>query len=107
MGSRLYFLHNRLWHNDPDCLMLRDPLTLDQARAWGSSIAVNGQLNIVSEWLPGLPADKLDIIKRSIPNHGLCARPVDPFEKDPAQIWHLTAGAGQQRKDIIGFFNWD
>jgi len=22
MGSRLYFLHGRVWHNDPDCLML-------------------------------------------------------------------------------------
>ncbi len=107
MGSRLYFLHNRLWHNDPDCLMLRDPLTLDQARAWGASIAISGQLNIVSEWLPGLPAEKLDVIKRSMPNHGLCARPVDLFERDPAQIWHLSSGTAEQRKDIIGFFNWD
>jgi len=107
MGSRLYFLHNRLWHNDPDCLMLRAPLTLDQARAWGSSIAISGQLNIVSEWLPALPDDKLDVIKRSMPNHGLCARPVDLFERDPAQIWHLTDGSGDRRKDVIGFFNWD
>jgi hypothetical protein len=107
MGTRLYFLHNRVWHNDPDCLMLRDPLTLDQARAWGSWIAVSGQLNIASEWLPGLPADKLDVVKRSMPNHGLCGRPVDLFENDPAQVWHLTAGTGEQRKDVIGLFNWD
>jgi len=33
MGSRLYFMHNRVWYNDPDCLMLREPLTLEQARA--------------------------------------------------------------------------
>jgi hypothetical protein len=107
MGTRLYFMHNRLWHNDPDCLMLRDPLTLDQARAWGSWIAISGQLNIASEWLPGLPEDKLDVIKRSMPNHGLCGRPIDLFENTLAQVWHLTAGAGQQRKDIIGLFNWD
>jgi hypothetical protein len=107
MGTRLYFMHNRLWHNDPDCLMLRDPLTLDQARAWGSWIAISGQLNIASEWLPGLPDDKLDVIKRSMPNHGLCGRPIDLFENTPAQVWHLTAGAGQQRRDIIGLFNWD
>jgi hypothetical protein len=107
MGSRLYFLHNRVWHNDPDCLMLREPLTLGQARAWGSSIALSGQLNLVSEWLPGLPADKLDVLKRSMPNHGLCARPVDLFENDPAQIWHLAAGTDEQRRDVIGLFNWD
>jgi hypothetical protein len=107
MGTRLYFFHNRVWHNDPDCLMLREPLTLDQARAWGSWIAISGQLNIASEWLPGLPDDKFDVLKRSMPNHGLCGRPVDLFENTLAQVWHLTAGSGQQRKDIVGLFNWD
>lgn len=107
MGTRLYFLHNRVWHNDPDCLMLRDPLTVDQARAWGSWIALSGQLNIASEWLPGLPADKLDVVKRSMPNHGLCGRPVDLFASTLPQVWHLTAGTGEQRKDVIGLFNWD
>ena len=107
MGSRLYFMHNRLWHNDPDCLMLRDPLTLDQARAWGSWIGISGQLNIASEWLPGLPDDRLDIVKRSMPNHGLNGRPIDLFESNMAQVWHLTGGTGRQRKDIIGLFNWN
>jgi hypothetical protein len=107
MGARLYFMHNRLWHNDPDCLMLREPLTLDQASAWGSWIAISGQLNIASEWLPGLSEERLDVIKRSMPNHGLCGRPIDLFENSFGQIWHLTAGTKQQRKDIIGMFNWD
>jgi len=105
MGTRLYFLHNRVWHNDPDCLMLRGPLTIDQARAWGSWIGISGQLNLASEWLPGLPADKLDVVKRSMPNHGLCGRPVDLFKNDPAQVWTLTAGSGEQRKDVIALFN--
>jgi len=107
MGTRLYFMHNRTWHNDPDCLMLREPLTLDQARAWGSWIGISGQLNIASEWLPDLPDDRLDIIRRSVPNHGLCGRPIDLFESTLAQVWHLTAGTGLQRKDIVGLFNWD
>jgi hypothetical protein len=107
MGTRMYFLHNRTWHNDPDCLMLREPLTLDQARCWGSWIGISGQLNIASEWLPGLPDDRLDIIKRSMPNHGLCARPIDLFESTLAKVWHLTSGKGLQRKDVIGLFNWD
>lgn len=107
MGTRLYFLHNRTWHNDPDCLMLREPLTLDQARCWGSWIGISGQLNIASEWLPGLPDDRLDIIKRSMPNQGLCARPIDLFESTLAQVWHLTSGKGLQRKDIVALFNWD
>ncbi|UCG59817.1 MAG: alpha-galactosidase [Phycisphaerales bacterium] len=107
MGTRLYFMHNRVWHNDPDCLMLREPLTLNQARAWGSWIAMTGPLNMVSEWLPGLPPDRLEVLKRSIPNHGACARPVDLFESPFAQIWHLTTGTDENRRDVVGLFNWD
>ena len=107
MMTRLYFLHNRVWHNDPDCLMIREPMTLDQARAWGSIIALSGQLNLVSEWLPGLPPERLDIVKRSMPNHGLCGRPVDLFINDPAKIWELSAELDDRRYDVIGLFNWD
>lgn len=103
LGSRLYFLHTRVWHNDPDCLMLREPLTLTQARSYASWIAVSGSLNLVSEWLPGLPADRLECIKRSMPNTGLAARPLDVFEHMPARVWHLT----DDRRHVAGLFNWD
>jgi len=106
MGSRLYFFHSRVWHNDPDCLMLRDPLTIQQAQAWAGWIGITGQLNMISEWLPGLPGDRLDAFKRSIPNHGLASRPIDLFENDPAKVWRLRSGKGQQRIDIVGLFNW-
>jgi hypothetical protein len=102
LGTRLYFLHNRVWHNDPDCLMVRAPLSLTQARSFASWIAVSGSLNLVSEWLPGLPADRLDCVKRSLPNTGLAARPLDLFERMPAQAWHLTDG----RRHVVGLFNW-
>ncbi len=103
LGSRLYFLHNRVWHNDPDCLMLREPLTLTQARSFASWIAVTGSLNLISEWLPGLPAERLDCLKRSIPNTGLCGRPLDLFENMPARVWQLSDG----KRQVVGLFNWD
>ncbi|HOX39449.1 MAG TPA: alpha-galactosidase [Candidatus Brocadiia bacterium] len=106
ISSHLYFLNGRVWRNDPDCLMLRKPLTLDQARAWGSWIAISGQMNVVSEWLPGLPADKLDVVKRTMPNHQRCARPVDLFTSKIPQIWHLPPASGSARH-VVGLFNWD
>ncbi len=105
MGSRLYFLHNRVWYNDPDCLMLREPLTLDQARAWASWIAVSGQMNLVSEWLPGLPAERLDLVKRSMPNHGMNARPLDLFENPIPRTWLLSKGDAAHH--VVSVFNWD
>jgi len=103
LGSRLYFLHQRVWHNDPDCLMVRAPLTLTQARSFASWIALSGSLNLVSEWLPDLPEDRLDCVKRSMPNTGLAARPLDLFDNIPARVWHLTDG----RRHVVGLFNWD
>jgi len=87
--------------------MLRDPLTLEQARAWGSWIAISGQLNVVSEWLPELPPEKLDVIKRTMPNHQKIAHPIDLFESPIPHIWQLQDGLGERRRDIIGLFNWD
>jgi hypothetical protein len=107
-ASYLYFWNGRVWHNDPDCLMLRDPLTLDNARAWGSWIALSGQLNLVSEWLPGLPPEKLEVWKRTVPNHERTnARPVDLFDSAMPRIWHLSSGEGDSRFDLVGLFNWD
>jgi hypothetical protein len=107
-ASRLYFLNGRIWHNDPDCIMLRDPLTLANAQAWASFVALSGQLNLVSEWLPDLPAEKLDAYKRSIPAYtGPSARPVDLFQRDLPRIWQLTRGRGDGRVDVIGLFNWN
>jgi hypothetical protein len=106
-ASILYFWNGRVWHNDPDCIMLRDPLTLDNARAWASWVALSGQLNLVSEWLPDLPKEKFDAYKRTLPNHRGRARPVDLFERDIPRVWQLTVGDGDDRRDIVGLFNWN
>jgi hypothetical protein len=107
MSSRLYFLNGQVWYNDPDCLMLRNPLTIEQAQSWASWIVLTGQLNIVSEWLPRLSQERLDVFLRSIPNTGLVARPLDILENDPARIWHLLKPETQRtnRRDIVGLFN--
>jgi hypothetical protein len=106
-ATNLYYWHGDVWFNDPDCLMLRPPLTLDQARVWGSLIALSGQMVVVSEWLPGLAPERLDVLKRCIPNHGGRGRPIDLFDKDLAKVWHLRADLGDGRRDLVGLFNWN
>jgi hypothetical protein len=103
LGSRLYFFNHRVWHNDPDCLMLRSPLTVQQARSFASWVAVTGSLNLVSEWLPGLPDDRIECIKRSMPNVGIAATPLDVFENSPARVWEIKRG----NRHVVGLFNFD
>jgi Melibiase len=106
-AAREYFLNGRVWWNDPDCLMLRNPLTLDQARAWGSFIAISGMLNVVSEDLAKLPPEKFDIVKRTMPNLPHEARPLDLFTQKQPTIWQTHLGSGETAHDLVGLFNWD
>ncbi|HUO07177.1 MAG TPA: glycoside hydrolase family 36 protein [Phycisphaerae bacterium] len=106
-ATREYFLNGRVWWNDPDCLMLRDPITLDEARAWGSFIAISGQLNVVSEDLAKLPPEKLDIVKRTMPNVPHAARPLELFSQNQPRTWQAHIGDREAAHDIVGLFNWD
>lgn len=105
-GSRHYFLHGRVWYNDPDPVYVRTNLPLAHARLICSWVALSGQLNLSSEWLPGLPPERLEILRRTMPAHGLRSRPVDLFENDPPRIWLLTDEREGERRDVVGLFNW-
>lgn len=106
-GSRHYFLHGRVWYNDPDPMYVREDMPLEHARLIASWVALSGQLNLCSEWIPGLPAERLAILQRTMPNHAATARPVDLFERDPPRLWLVTDERSQPRRDVIGAFNWD
>jgi hypothetical protein len=106
-ASRNYFLHGRVWQNDPDCVSVRARTPLNQARVNASFTAIAGHLFYNSDWMPDLPAERLDILKRTIPAHGLLPRPVDLFENDPARVWLLTDTRRAPRRDVVALFNWD
>jgi len=106
-GSNRYFLHGRVWYNDPDPVYVRASMPMKYARLICSWAAVTGQLTVASDWLPALPADRLDVLRRAWPNHGLRPRPVDLFEQDLPRVWHLACDRGGVRRDVVGLFNWD
>jgi hypothetical protein len=106
-GSRHYFLNGRIWYNDPDPLYVRDKVPLNHAQLICSWVTLSGQLNLSSEWFPGLPAERLDLLKRTLPSHGLKPRPADLFERDLPSLWLLTDTRGEPRRDIVGIFNWE
>ena len=72
-----------------------------------SWVALSGQVYLNSDWLPGLPAERLDIIKRTIPAHGATARPVDYFDAIMPRIWLVTDTRRPVRRDVLGLFNWE
>lgn len=106
-GSNLYFLHGRVWYNDPDPIYVRDDVPLDQARALTSWVALTGQLNASSEDYTALSPERLHLLQRSMPAHGLKPRPVDLLEEKIPGIWLLTDDRREPRRDVVGLFNWD
>ncbi len=105
-GSRHYFLHGRVWYNDPDPVYARADVPLRHAQVICSWVALSGQLNLSSEWLPGLPPERLDLLKRTLPSHGLRPRPADLFEEPLPRLWLLTDERRSPRRDVVGLFNW-
>ena len=99
--------HSNNWRNDPDFVSVRASISLDRARLNAGWTAISGQLYYISDWVPNYPLERLDVVKRTIPAHGLPARPVDVFESPIARIWSLTDTRQAVRRDIVAFYNWD
>jgi hypothetical protein len=70
------FYHRSAWLNDPDCLVVRPPLTQSEAQAWASIIAAAGGLTLLSDNLPQLPPERLALLQRVLPVAPVAGRPV-------------------------------
>ena len=102
-AGNLYFLHNKVWYNDPDPYFVRSSNPLNKARWMVSWQAVSGVMSTTSMQYAELAPDRLDMIKRALPTHSLNARPVDILESDKPNIWMVK----NDRITILGLFNWE
>ena len=106
-GSRNYHLNGRIWWNDPDPVHVRASVPTSHARLICSWAAVTGQLTVSSDEFAKLPPDRLDLLKRTMPAHGLPARPVDLFDRPLPRVWVVSDRRSAMRGDVVGLFNWD
>src|SRR3954468_7789317 len=89
-GSHNYHLNGRIWWSDPDPIYVRASIPLSQARCIASWTALAGQMVSSSDWLPALPAERIDLLRRCMPTHGATTRPVDLFSNDVPRVWLAT-----------------
>jgi len=102
-GTSRYFFNGRLWYNDPDPVYLRTERSIGQARLFASWTSIGGMLYNFSDWLPDLPPERLDILRRTLAPHRVKdVRPVDYFENECANTWRLAKGDTL----VYAFCNW-
>ena len=102
-GSNRYFLNGRVWYNDPDPIYVSNEMPLNHAQVICSWVAVAGAFNVCSDWLPGLEPERMHLLQRTLPSHGLQARPADLFEQEFPRIWVLPDTNSD--RVVVGLFN--
>ncbi len=101
-----YYLHNIVWYSDPDALLVRSPLTLEQARVWATLEGLTGQALMSSDRLMDLSDDRAELLRRVYPATDI--RPLDLFPTEQyKRIWDLKVNHLGRRYDVVGVFNFD
>jgi len=102
-----YWMHGRLWQNDPDCLLVRatdTALAGDEVRALATVIGLTGGMVLDSDRLPPLTPERRDIISLLLPTYGRSATPLDLFETtDLPALLRLDLPT----HTLLAVFNWD
>ena len=101
---RWYFTHNIVWYADPDTMLLRTPLTIDQARVWASLQGLTGQALMSSDRLMDLSEERIELMRRVYP--AVDIRPLDLFPSARnKRVWDLKIRHLGRRYDVVGVFN--
>jgi alpha-galactosidase len=99
-----FWTHGRLWHNDPDCLLLRDSqtsLTDDEVRTLATVIGMSGGMLLDSDDLSLVPEARREMLRRLLPLRGPAALPLDLFERQmPRLLWRPDRG-------LLAVVNWE
>lgn len=103
---RYYYQHNIVWYTDPDVMMLRQPLTLQQAQVWATLQGLTGQALMTSDRLTDLSDERVSLLKKVYP--AVDIRPVDLFPSNRRKtVWDLKINHLDRQYDVIGLFNFE
>lgn len=117
------YLNNITWHCDPDTVMVRNPLTLDEAKTIVSAIALTGQVYMASDFMARLPQKRLELYQKTMPSTPIVPIDLYPYKiesnKKDGVVWccprvkefpsaiDLKISAVSGVYDVVAVFNWD
>lgn len=102
-------LHRHWWINDPDCLLIRPntELTPDEIRTLTSAIGLAGGSLLISDGLPDLPDEHLNLAACLLPVIGRRPEVLDWLDANTPGLLKLHLDGPTGGWDVIGIFNWE
>jgi hypothetical protein len=100
-----YFLHNIGWYSDPDCCLLRPPLSMDMATAWVTLQGITGQMLLFSDRMPDLGPERVNLMKKIMPVANIRAFDLFPCQRHK-NILNLKINYLERIYDLVAVFNY-
>ena len=102
-------LHRHWWVNDPDCLLVRPDtqLTLAEVQTLTSVIGLTGGSMLLSDDLPALPEDRINLAQILLPVIDCRAQVMDLFETNPPTCLKVDLDGPVGAWHLLAKFNWE
>ncbi len=105
--SRAVF-HNRLWINDPDCILVRqedNDLTLDEIHLWLNLVALSGGILMLSDRMEEVSEERLSMIDKMIPIYPKGAIAIDALTEENPRVFALPIETPFGRWAVVSVSN--
>ena len=108
-GMTRAMFHNRWWINDPDCLLVRvaTDLTQPEIQSLATTIALTGGSLLLSDSLPELPEDRVQLVQKLLPVIGKRATVVDWFDRESPEKLRVDMSGPVGDWYLLALFNWE
>ncbi|OGN92438.1 MAG: hypothetical protein A2Z71_09650 [Chloroflexi bacterium RBG_13_50_21] len=103
-------LHQRLWWNDPDCLLVRDVdtrLTEPEVMSAVTLVGLSGGMLASSDDLHKVSPERLNWVGLLVPNLGLKGTPSGLLEQEMPGRYMVKLKAAAGSWQVVGLFNWN
>ncbi len=109
------YLNGICWWSDPDVVMVRSPLTMEEAKTIVTTISLSGQTYMISDFMAKLPDERMALYKKTMPTLPIHAVDLFPYRAKPTccpkpdsfpNALDLKVNGTLGTYDVVAMYNW-
>ena len=101
-------MHDRLWINDPDCVLVRQDdnnLTEDEVKLWLNVVALSGGAVLLSDRMMDVSEERLEFLDKVLPPYRKSAIAIDALDRANPSVFALPIETSAGRWAVLGAIN--